>query len=68
MDGLPDVLGFKTQRSRENEPMAVVIGKEGPQGLWEGLGLGLGEGTVGGEERGVPECLMCPVCLYPHPA
>lgn len=70
MDGLPDVLGFKTQRSRENEPMAVVIGKEGPQGLWEGLGLGLGGRHC--RRGGKSECpgvsnVPC-VSFYPPPA
>ena len=54
MDSLPDVLGFRTQWSRENEPMAVVMGKEGPQGLWGGLGLGLGGGAGGGGESECP--------------
>ena len=70
MDGLPDVLGFKTQRSRENEPMAVVIGKEDPQGLWEGLGLGLGGRHC--RRGGKSECpgvsnVPC-VSFYPPPS
>ena len=64
MDSLPDVLGFRTQQSRENEPMAVVMRKEGPQGLREGLGLGWGEAQSEGRDERVSQDVPC-VSFYP---
>ena len=66
MDSLPDVLGFRTQWSRENEPMAVVMGKGGPQG--GGGGGGGGEALWGGGRASVPVSNLPSVSFYPPPS